>query len=482
MLSSVLIVDDEKHTRDGLRQALEDDYDVSVAASAEEAFNQMESQEFDVVLTDLRMPGKSGLKVIDKALALPNKPAVIMMTAYGSIDSAVEAMKRGAVDFLTKPVNIERLEVLIQRALKTRTLEVEVKHLNERLDEKFNVEGIVGHSGKLKDVIDRVRLVAPSKATILIDGESGTGKELIAQAIHQASPRARAPFIAVHCAALSENLLESEIFGHERGAFTGAMEKRVGRFEAADGGTLFLDEIGEISPSTQVKLLRFLETKAIERVGGSKPIQLDVRLVAATNRDLEKMVREGKFREDLYFRLNVVRITLPPLRDRTDDIPLLLAHYIRYFAQENGVQPLTVEPGALRYLQAYPWPGNIRELRNFTENAVVMHRGAKFTEYDLEPRFRGERPALPSGGGDSAGTASPAGAGGGRDSGAVASSGASASGGPSLSVEENEKRLLREALIKARGNRTKAAQLMGISRRTLHRKLSQWPELDVIDG
>ena len=472
MLSSVLIVDDEKHTRDGLRQALEDDYDVSVAANAEEAFNQMDSQEFDVVLTDLRMPGKSGLKVIDKALALPNRPAVIMMTAYGSIDSAVEAMKRGAVDFLTKPVNIERLEVLIQRALKTRTLEVEVKQLNERLDEKFNVEGIVGHSVKLKEVIDRVRLVAPSKATILIDGESGTGKELIAQAIHQASPRARAPFIAVHCAALSENLLESEIFGHERGAFTGAMEKRVGRFEAADGGTLFLDEIGEISASTQVKLLRFLETKAIERVGGSKPIQLDVRLVAATNRDLEKMVREGKFREDLYFRLNVVRITLPALRERTDDIPVLLAHYIKHFAQENGVTALTIEPGALRYLQAYAWPGNIRELRNFTENAVVMHRGAKLTEYDLEPRFRGERLALPAAGGLSPSVPQTGGAS------AMAQSG----GAPSLSVEENEKRLLREALLKARGNRTKAAQLMGISRRTLHRKLAQWPELDVIDG
>jgi two-component system, NtrC family, response regulator AtoC len=476
MLSSVLIVDDEKHTRDGLRQALEEDYDVSVAASAEEAFNQMETQEFDVVLTDLRMPGKSGLKVIDKALALPNKPAVIMMTAYGSIDSAVEAMKRGAVDFLTKPVNIERLEVLIQRALKTRTLEVEVKQLNERLDEKFNVEGIVGHSGKLKDVIDRVRLVAPSKATILIDGESGTGKELIAQAIHQASPRARAPFIAVHCAALSENLLESEIFGHERGAFTGAMEKRVGRFEAADTGTLFLDEIGEISASTQVKLLRFLETKAIERVGGSKPIQLDVRLVAATNRDLEKMVREGKFREDLYFRLNVVRITLPPLRERPDDVPLLLAHYIRYFAKENGVQPLVVEPGALRYLQGYAWPGNIRELRNFTENAVVMHRGAKLTEYDLEPRFRGERLSLPA----PAGSEAPGGAASSAGGGAGVS--ASVGGGTSFSVEENEKRLLREALIRARGNRTKAAQLMGISRRTLHRKISQWPELDVIDG
>src|SRR5882724_5010119 len=313
MVPSVLIVDDEKHTREGLQQALQEHYDVSVAAGADEAFNLMDAQEFEVIITDLRMPGKSGLKVIDRALALPNKPAVIMMTAYGNIDSAVEAMKRGAVDFLTKPVQIERLEILIQRALKTKTLEVEVKQLHERLDEKFNVEGIVGHSQKLKEVIDRVKLVAPSKATILIEGESGTGKELIAQAIHQASPRARAPFVAVHCAALSENLLESELFGHERGAFTGATERRIGRFEAAIGGTLFLDEIGEISLSTQVKLLRFLETKSIERVGGSKPIDLDVRLVAATNRHLEQMVRDGKFRDDLFFRLNVVRLAMPAL-------------------------------------------------------------------------------------------------------------------------------------------------------------------------
>src|SRR5471030_2137129 len=244
MVPSVLIVDDEKHTREGLQQALAENYDVTVAANADEAFNLLDAQPFDVVLTDLRMPGKSGLKVIDKALAVPNRPAVLMMTAYGNIDTAVDAMKRGAVDFLTKPVNIERLEVLIQRALKTKTLEVEVKQLHERLDEKFNFDGILGNSAKLKEVIDRVKLVAPSRATILIDGESGTGKELIAQAIHQSSPRARAPFIAVHCAALSESLLESEIFGHERGSFTGATERRIGRFEAADGGTLFLDEIG----------------------------------------------------------------------------------------------------------------------------------------------------------------------------------------------------------------------------------------------
>ncbi|MDI1319272.1 MAG: sigma-54 dependent transcriptional regulator [bacterium] len=455
MVPSVLIVDDEKHTREGLQQALQEHYDVSVAASADEAFNLMDAQEFEVIITDLRMPGKSGLKVIDKALALPNKPAVIMMTAYGSIDSAVEAMKRGAVDFLTKPVQIERLEILIQRALKTKTLEVEVKQLHERLDEKFNVEGIVGHSPKLAAVIERVKLVAPSKATILIEGETGTGKELIAQAIHQASPRARLPFVAVHCAALPAALLESELFGHERGSFTGATEKREGRFETADGGTVFLDEIGEIGPEIQVKLLRFIETKSFERIGSSKTMTVDVRLVAATNRNLEQLVKEGKFREDLFFRLNVVRITTPPLRERAEDIPVLLEHFIKVYSKENGYEAITIEPGAMRYLQTYPWPGNIRELRNFAENAVVLRRGGKVSEFDLEPKFRGEVPPPP----------------------------VMVTGTPvnPYSVEDNEKRLLKEALMKSRGNRTKAAQLLGISRRTLHRKIAEWPELDVVD-
>jgi len=415
----------------------------------------MDAQEFDVIVTDLRMPGKSGLKIIDKALTLPSRPAVLMMTAYGSIDSAVEAMKRGAVDFLTKPVQIERLEILIQRALKTKTLEVEVKQLHERLDEKFNLDGLVGHSAKLAEVIERVKLVAPSRATVLIEGETGTGKELIAQAIHQASPRARAPFVPVHCAALPASLLESELFGHERGAFTGATERREGRFEAADTGTVFLDEIGEIGPEIQVKLLRFLETKSFERIGSSKTITVDVRLVAATNRNLEQMVKEGKFREDLFFRLNVVRITTPPLRERTDDVPVLLEHFIKVYAKENSYEPVVIEPGAMRHLQAYPWPGNIRELRNFAENAVVLRRGGKLSEFDLEPKFRGEAAPPPA-----MVTATPA---------------------NPYSVEDNEKRLLKEALMKARGNRTRAATLLGISRRTLHRKIAQWPELDVVD-
>ena len=460
MVPSVLIIDDEKHTREGLQQALEEHYDVSIAASADEAFNLMEAQEHDVIVTDLRMPGKSGLKVIDKALSLPGKPVVIMMTAYGNIETAVEAMKRGAFDFLTKPVNLEKLEILIQRALKTKTLEVEVKQLHERLDDRFSFEGIVGNSEKLREVIERVKLVAPSRATILIEGETGSGKELIAQSIHQASPRARAPFVAVHCAALPPTLLESELFGHERGAFTGATERRIGRFEAADTGTLFLDEIGEISLATQVKLLRFLETKAIERIGSMKLIQLDVRLVAATNKNLEQMVRDGAFREDLFFRLNVVRITMPPLRTRPEDVPLLLEHYLKLFSEENGVPPLTIEPGAMRHLQAYAWPGNVREVRNFVENAVVLRRGGKLTEFDLEPKFRGES-SQAVGGAPPAAPQTPA--------------------SNPLSVMENEKRLLREALVKTRGNRTRAAELMGISRRTLHRKLAQWPELDVTD-
>lgn len=455
MVPSVLLVDDEKHTREGLQLALQDHYDVSVAANSDEAFNLMAAQEFDVIVTDLRMPGKSGLKVIDKALSQPNRPAVIMMTAYGSIDSAVEAMKRGAVDFLTKPVQIDRLEILIQRALKTKTLEVEVKQLHERLDEKFNVEGLVGHSPKLAEVIDRVKLVAPSKATILIEGETGTGKELIAQAIHQASPRARAAFVPVHCAALPASLLESELFGHERGSFTGATERREGRFEAADTGTVFLDEIGEIGPEIQVKLLRFLETKSFERIGSSKTMTVDVRLVAATNRNLEQMVKEGKFREDLFFRLNVVRIITPPLRERTEDIPVLLEHFIQVYSKENGYEVVTVEPGAMQHLQTYSWPGNIRELRNFAENAVVLRRGGKISEFDLEPKFRGEASPPPV-----MQTPTPT---------------------NPYSVEDNEKRLLKEALMKARGNRTRAAGLLGISRRTLHRKLAQWPELDVVD-
>jgi DNA-binding NtrC family response regulator len=453
MPASILIVDDEKHTREGLYLALEDTYDVYLAANADEAFNLFSTERFDIVLTDLRMTGASGMKVIDQAIALSPAPIVIMMTAYGNVETAVEAMKRGAYDFLTKPVSIEKLELLIRRALQSRQTEKTVVQLQERLDRKFSFDNIIGNSKALEDVIDKVKRVAPTRVSVLIEGETGTGKELIAQAIHQNSDRARQAFVPVHAAALSANLLESELFGHERGAFTGANERRIGRFESADGGTLFMDEIGEIDASTQVKLLRFLETRSFERLGSTKTIKVDVRLVAATNRNLVEMVQAGKFREDLLYRLNVVTLQMPPLRDRGDDVPLLVRHYLDFYTEENGFEPLEVEARAMHALQKYRWPGNIRELRNFAENIVVMKRGGKLTEYDLDPKFLDPMGQV---GAESSGLAQ-----------------------NPLSVEENEKRLLRNALVEARGNRTQAAKLLGMSRRTLHRKLAQWPDLDV---
>lgn len=453
MPASILIVDDEKHTREGLLQALEDTFDVYLASSADEAFNLLEAEKFDVVLTDLKMAGKSGLKVIDKAISLPVKPVTIMMTAYGNVETAVEAMKRGAFDFLTKPLNLEKLEILIKRALRSRDLEDENIELHRRLDRKYSFEGIIGYSKVLQDVIDKVKLVAPSKTTVLLEGETGTGKELIAQAIHQNSGRARQPFIVAHCAALPASLLESELFGHEKGSFTGAVERRIGRFEASNEGTLFLDEIGEVDQSTQVRLLRFMESKTFERLGSIKPITVNVRLIVATNRKLDELVKKGLFREDLYYRLNVVSITLPPLRNRREDISLLLQHNIQRFSEENEVSPVKIDPSAMKVLEQYDWPGNIRELRNFAENVVVMKRGGNVTKYDLERKFSNDA-------GDS------------NYNDEMINP---------LSVEENEKRLLRNALVEVGGNRTKAAKLLGISRRTLHRKLQQWPELDIVE-
>lgn len=451
MKPNLLIVDDEEHTREGLELALEDEFEVFCASNAKEAEMALSQEDFQVVLTDLRMPGETGMTVIDLAIRHPSNPLCVMMTAYGEVDVAVEAMKRGAFDFLPKPVNLEQLEFLIRRGLRERRLEAENKHLHQRLDKKFSFNGIMGQSAALENVLEKVRLVGPSKATVLLTGETGTGKELFAQSIHQNSNRVRSPYIAVHCAALPANLLESELFGHEKGAFTGATERRIGRFESANNGTLFLDEIGEIDPSTQVKLLRFLESKTIERLGSSKTLKLDVRLVCATNRNLLQMVQDGEFREDLFYRLNVVSIELPPLRQRGDDLTLLLKHFLSQYSEENGFESPVLSGETLNILQNYGWPGNIRELRNFCENLVVLNRGKEITPYDLDPRF-----SLPSSEADSSEKLCK----------------------PTLSVEENEKKLLRNALLEAQGNRTKAAQLMGISRRTLHRKLDRWPELD----
>ena len=457
MQATVLIVDDEKNTREGLRLALEDDYDVYTASNADEAFNLMEVETFDLILTDLRMAGKSGMMVIDSAMELPNKPVCIMMTAYGDVDTAVEAMRRGAFDFHTKPVNIEKLEFMIKRAIQSKNIQKENEVLHKRLDRRYQFSQIVGNSQAMVEVLDRVKLVAPTKATVLIEGQTGTGKELIAQSIHQNSDRSRKPFIAVHCAALAANLLESELFGHEKGSFTGANERRIGRFESSDGGTLFLDEIGEIDASTQVKLLRFLETRSFERLGSSKSIEVDIRLVCATNRNLSEMVQKGEFREDLYYRLNVIRIQLPSLIERKVDIPLLLKHYSNMFSEENGFPSLELSKEALNILVEYSWPGNIRELRNFCENIIILKQGQTLIPEDLEAKFFNSETS------DQA------------ESEAFSSNRLS---NVNFSLDMNEKQLLRNALLKCGGNRTKAAQLMGISRRTLHRKLLKWPELD----
>ncbi len=451
---TILIVDDEKPTRDGLRRLLENDYDVYVAGDIESAMNVLEREHVDLLLTDLRLGSDDGMQLIDRALKMPQPPICIMMTAYGSVDTAVEAMKHGAYDFVTKPLNLDKVEILISRALKGRKLEQENKSLRQQVDERYGLENMIGQSPALHEVIDTIRQVAPSSANVLIEGESGTGKELAAHAIHNLSRRNKAKFVTVHCAALSPTLLESELFGHEKGAFTGAHERRIGRFEQANGGTIFLDEIGEIDASTQVKLLRVIsEERAFERVGGNQTLRADVRLIAATNKNLEKLVAEGKFRDDLYFRLNVVHLTMPPLRDRKEDVPLLVRSFLRHFCKVNEKPLLELTADAMNALLAYNWPGNVRELRTAIEHGVVMARGSKLTLRDLPPNVRAATGgALPGG-------ITPAKAFGEKSS--------------ALDLHETEKRLIMQALATTNGNITKAAQKLGISRRTLHRKINE---------
>jgi DNA-binding NtrC family response regulator len=443
---TLLIVDDEKPTRDGLRAALEERYDVYVADDMKAAMELLESENFDVLLTDFRLPGEDGLKLIARAKSLPKPPICILMTAYGSEELAVDAMKRGADDYIAKGrLQIDELEMRIARALRHQNLETENVSLRQQLDTQFGFENIVGKSPAMKEIFEVVQQVAPTRATVLLMGESGTGKEVFAKAIHQLSPRAKQPFVAVHCAALSPALLESELFGHEKGAFTGAHERRIGRFEQAQGGTLFLDEIGEIDAALQVKLLRFLGERTFERVGSNKTLTADVRLVAATNKNLEELVKAGTFREDLFFRLRVVEIVLPPLRERTGDIPLLAQRFLREFAEENKKPVNEFTSDALELLMKYSWPGNVRELRTAIEHAVVLCRGEKITARDLPPSVRA---------GD-----------------AVSGDGGRVLARNDLTVKEAEKQLIARALKETNGNRTMAAEKIGMSRRTFHRKL-----------
>jgi two-component system response regulator AtoC len=441
---TLLIVDDEKPTREGLRAALEDRFDVFLAEDAKAAIDMLERENFDAMLTDFRMPSEDGLKLISRAKSLPRPPVCILMTAYGSEEIAVEAMKRGADDYIAKGrMQIDELEMRIARSLRRQNLEAENLALRQQLDTRFGLENIVGESPAMQEVFEIVQQVAPTRATVLLLGESGTGKELIAKAIHQLSPRAKQPLVTVHCAALAPTLLESELFGHEKGAFTGAHERRIGRFEQAQGGTLFLDEIGEVDATIQIKLLRFLGERTFERVGSSKTISVDVRLVAATNKDLAELVKAGSFREDLFFRLNAVPVRLPPLRERAGDVPLLARAFLQEFAKENAkpVKEFTLD--ALDALAVYSWPGNVRELRAAIEHAVVFCRGERISLRDLPVSVR-NAPVPPEGM-------------------QLAST--------EMTVKEAEKQLLIRALKETSGNRTLAAKKIGISRRTLHRKL-----------
>ena len=451
---TILIVDDEKHTRDGLRRLLENEYDAYVAADIAGASDVLEREQIDILLTDLRLGNENGMTLIDRALKMPHPPICIMMTAYGSVDIAVEAMKRGAYDFVTKPLNLDKVEMLIARALGARKLEQENRTLRQQVDERYGLENIIGESAALREVLDTIRQVAPSSANVLIEGESGTGKELAAHAIHNLSRRNKAKFVAVHCAALSPQLLESELFGHEKGAFTGAHERRIGRFEQANGGTIFLDEVAEIDASTQVKLLRVMsEERAFERVGGNQTLRADVRLIAATNKNLETLVRQGRFRDDLFFRLNVVRITMPPLRERKEDIPLLVRGFLRHFCKANEKRLLDLTPDAMDALLTYNWPGNVRELRTAIEHGVVMAIGPKITVRDLPTALRQAASAvLPRG---------------------ISAAKAFGEKSSPLDIRETEKKLIMQALAATNGNVTGAAKKLGISRRTLHRKINE---------
>lgn len=447
MAPTILIVDDEKHIRDGIGEFFaEEGFSVKTAPDGKAGLQIVKSHEVDVVITDLKMMGLSGTELMSEIQKIDSTIPVIILTAYSSVENAVECMRKGAFDYRTKPVNLDELQVLVMRALDMRGLTIENESLHHQLNNKFGIVNIIGHSPEMERVLEVVRTVAPSKANVHITGESGTGKELIANALHALSDRHKQPLVKVHCAALATGLLESELFGHEKGAFTGASRQHRGRFELAHGGTLFLDEIGDIDANIQVKLLRVLQEKTFERVGGEETITVDVRLITATNKDLFQLVQEGKFREDLYYRLKVVHVELPPLRDRRLDIPILADSFLKEFCRENNKKPKKIGRKAMAALEQYRWPGNVRELKNVIENLVVMTKGSVIDQQDL-PDFisRNKAPAA-------------------------------LQLQPGKSLDEYEKDIILATLAQVDGNKSKAAELLGIGRKTLHRKLEQYNE------
>jgi DNA-binding NtrC family response regulator len=436
----ILVIDDDESLRRVLEYNLaQEGYAVLTASSGEQGLELLKKEGADLVLTDVRMAGMDGLQVLERARKLDPAIQVIILTAFGTIEMAVEAMKAGAFHYISKPFNRDELKLTIKKALQVKDLERENVALRQELSSRVGLDSIIAESPQMAQVLDMVVRVAPTETTVLIMGESGTGKELIARAVHSNSPRARGPFVAVNCAAIPENLLESELFGHVRGAFTGAIRDRVGKFEAADGGTVFLDEIGEMRPDLQVKILRVLEERTLERVGDNRPIRVDVRVLAATNKDLGKAIQAGEFREDLYYRLNVVPVAIPPLRARRDDIRVLAQHFLRHLGAAPSV---TIAPEAFRALESYEWPGNVRELENALERALIFHRGDVIGLADLPETIRvppvREAAALPV---------------------SLPESG--------LSLEEVEKELILRALQKHDWNQSRAARYLGITRHTL---------------
>jgi len=439
---SILVVDDETKMCVLLKAAFEGDgYAVTTANSGTAAINAILMQRFDVIITDLRMDGADGLAVLDAAKKRDASTEVVLMTAYASAATAVEAMRKGAYDYVTKPFEMDELKIKIKNVLKKNSLEKENTALRRELKERFSLSNMVGKSGVMQEVYKLVEKVAPSDVTVLIRGESGTGKELVAQAIHQLGPRASKPFIPINCAALPETLLESELFGYEKGAFTGADKRKAGLLETAEDGTIFLDEIGEMTTPIQVKLLRAIQNRQVTHLGGTTPITIHARTIAATNRDLEEAIKGGKFREDLYYRINVFPISLPPLRKRREDIPALVEHFIRKFAGKNH----TIEPLAMEQLMLYSWPGNVRELENVIERSLIMAGARPISVEDLPPQFH-VRTKLPT-------------------QFDIPESG--------INLEEMEKKLVHRAIEKAGGNKSKAAKLLGITRRKLYSMLER---------
>lgn len=443
----LLIVDDERNTRDALVRYLRNRFQVTAADDGAEAIELLKHNDYDLVLTDLRMPGADGMSVLEAARAKASRPACVLLTAYGSISDAVKAVKNGAFDFVPKPIKLDKLEEVIDAALASGSGE-SAPTGSEKSDLSPGVVLPESPLDPMNTVLDKARTVAPTRSTVLLTGESGTGKEVVARFIHDHSRRSGL-FVPVHCAALTATLLESELFGYEKGAFTGAVERRRGRFELADHGTIFLDEIGEIDAPTQVKLLRVLETRSFERVGGTETIKSDVRLIAATNRDLKRMVAEGTFREDLYYRLSVINLDLPPLRDRRMAIPALAKSFAREFAEENERKISGFSPEALTALENYRWPGNIRELRNCVESMVVLAGGPEIKLSDLPPEILQEESSPADADSQPAEEKTP------------------------LSLAASERELIAAALARCNGNRTAAAKMLGISRRTLHRRLAE---------